>query len=163
MAEFKNIERAELASYPESSHAHAFVLHFFDQSTITLAAKSFGGLLTRQPLPLHPASSSYALPLLLLSVFVRPLLTWLTCQTDERRTWMEHILRVLEEVYLVALPLSPIFISLSRTASYTRDNAILMHTRDPHTRDVLGCIRLCAYDFDRMISPGGWDKAKGKM
>jgi hypothetical protein len=45
VAEFKDIERAELCSYPESSHTHSFILYFFDRSSITLAAKSFGGLL----------------------------------------------------------------------------------------------------------------------
>ena len=44
MAELEDIERAELASYPESSHAHAFVLTFFDKSSITFAANSLGAL-----------------------------------------------------------------------------------------------------------------------
>ena len=44
MADLKDIERAELASYPESSHAHAFVLTFFDKSSITFAAHSLGAL-----------------------------------------------------------------------------------------------------------------------
>ena len=103
VADFKDIERAEAASYPESSHAHSFVLQFFDKSSsITLAAKSFGVLSTRQSLPLHPASSAYALSWLLLStlsVFLRPLLTCLACQTEECRSWMQHILQVLEEIY----------------------------------------------------------------
>ena len=42
MAELKDVDRAELASYPESSHAHSFVLYFFDKSSITLAAQSSG-------------------------------------------------------------------------------------------------------------------------
>ena len=157
MAEFKDIERAELASYPESSHAHSFILHFFDKSSITLAAKSFGGLSTRQPLPLHPASSSYALPLLLLSVFVRPLLTWLACQTEERRKWMEHILGVLNEIYQVALPLAHLYLVVPDSHECTHEMMHFSCTPEIHTRAmVFGCIRLCAYDIDRRIPLGGW-------
>ena len=41
-----------------------------------------------------------------LAVLLRPLLTWLVCETVDRARWMEHILRVLEEIYEIALPLS---------------------------------------------------------
>jgi hypothetical protein len=44
VADLKDIERAELAGYPESSHPHAFVLTFFDKSSITFAAHSLGAL-----------------------------------------------------------------------------------------------------------------------
>ena len=40
VCDFSNIAEAELASYPEADKRHAFVLTFFNNSSITFAAES---------------------------------------------------------------------------------------------------------------------------
>lgn len=65
MVGLKEIERAELVSYPQSLRVHSFVLYFCDKSFITLAARSLGArAFARRFLTLRSAASSTFLSLL---------------------------------------------------------------------------------------------------
>jgi len=56
--------------------------------------------------PFTNLSRTFHEPFFSLPVLVRPLLTWLVSETEDRGRWMGHILRVLEEIYEIALPLA---------------------------------------------------------